>query len=133
MEKAELRKRLFLLIILFDMLVLLGVCLWFEFTHHPFMHWLDDLVYDNYNHYLPCDDLPAIDEVNEAVQANRGILEQIDQLAPAGIVGWQVEEPCPGRGDILFWYGSHDQRNQVEALIGSEESFFGIPIRMRNQ
>lgn len=132
MEKTELRKRLFLLIILFDMLILLGVCLWFEFTHHPFMHWLDNLMYDNYNHYLKCDDLPLLEEVELTVSMNQDTLMQIDQINP-GLVGWQVEEPCPGRGDILFWYGSHHQRTQVEALIGSEESFFGIPVRMRNQ
>jgi len=132
MEKKELRKRLFLLILLFDLLILLGFCLWFELTRHPFMHWLDNLLYDNYNHYLKCEDLPSINEVNSIIQAHRNILDGIDQLAP-GIVGWQVEEPCAGKGNILFWYGSHDQRNQIEEMIGSEIDFFGIPIRMRNQ
>jgi hypothetical protein len=128
----ERKKMIVLISVLAAGMICLGVFLVYELMAHPFRHWLDDLVYDNYNHYMPCEDLHTIGEVNEAVQANRSILEQVDQLAP-GIVGWQVEEPCPGKGDILFWYGSHDQRNQVEALIGSEESFFGIPIRMRNE
>lgn len=126
------KKMIVLISVLAAGMMCLGVFLVYEFMEHPFRHWLDDLVYDNYNHYLACEDLPAIDEVNAAVQAHPDILEQIDQLAP-GIVGWQVEEPCPGKGDLLFWYGGHDQRNQVEEIIGSGESFFGIPIRMRNQ
>jgi hypothetical protein len=126
------KKMMILIFALAAGMVFLGAVLVYELMEHPLRHWLDDLVYDNYNHYLPCEDLPMIGEVNEAVQAHPEIFKQVDQLAP-GIVGWQLEEPCPGRGDILFWYGSHDQRTYVEALIGSEESFFGIPIRMRNQ
>jgi len=127
------QKNLIILIaVLAFALVCIGAFLAIELIDHPIRHWVDDLVYDNYNHYLACEDLPALDEVYAAVQAHTDILEQIDHLAP-GIVGWQVDESCPGKGDLLFWYGSHDQRNQVEALIGSGESFFGIPIRMRNQ
>lgn len=113
-------------------LVCIGTFLAIELIDHPIRHWVDDLLYDNYNHYLPCGDLPSINDVNTTIQAYRFILDDIEQLGP-GTVGWQVEEPCADKGDILFWYGSHDQRNQIEEMIGSEVDFFGIPIRMRNQ
>jgi len=127
------RKRLLLLIsATVIVLTCLGAFLVLEMLKHPIRHRVDDILYDNYNHYLACEDLPVTDEVRSAIKTHQDVLDAVDQLAP-GIVGWQMEEICPGRGDILFWFGSHDQRNQVEALIGSEERFFGIPIRMRNQ
>ena len=128
----EQKKLIILIAVLVFALVCIGAFLAFELIKHPVRHWLDDLVYDNYNHYLACEDVPSINDVNTTIQAHRVILDGIDQLAP-GIVGWQVEEPCTGKGDILFFYGSHAQRNQIEEMIGSEDNFFGIPIRMRNQ
>ena len=126
------KRGIFLITILADILICLGVFLIFEFTKHPLMHWLDDLLYDNYNHYLKCEDLPLIEDIEAVVALHQDSLAQIDQLNP-GLVGWEVEDTCPGRGDILFWYASHANRNTIEEIIGSENNFFGVPIRMRNQ
>jgi len=126
------KKGIFLITILVDILICLGFLLFFEFKNHPLMHWLDNLLYDNYNHYLKCEELPLIEDIEAVVSLHQDILAQIEQINP-GLVGWEVEETCPGRGDILFWYASHANRNTIEGIIGSEDNFFGIPIRLRNQ
>ena len=128
----EQKKLIILIAVLVFALVCIGAFLAFELIKHPVRHWLDDLVYDNYNHYLKCDELPLIEEVEAVVALHQDTLAQIEQVNP-GLVGWEVEETCPGRGDIIFWYPSHANRNQIEEMIGSEIDFFGIPIRMRNQ
>jgi hypothetical protein len=128
----EIKRHSILIIVLAFALVCIGAFIAFELIEQPIRHWVDDLLYDNYNHYLSCEDLPLIDEVEAVVAIHKDTLDQIDQINP-GLVGWNVEETCSGKGDILFWYASHANRNKIEEIIGSKDNFFGIPIRMRNQ
>jgi hypothetical protein len=93
---------------------------------------LDDLIYDNKNHYLPCDQLPTEAEVNQVVQEHQNIVEAIKKVNP-GLVGVEIDSTtCPGRADLLIWYASHENRLEIEKIIG-DEPFFGVPYRLRNQ
>ncbi len=93
---------------------------------------LDDLIYDNKNHYLQCDMLPTEAEVNQVVQDHHDIVEAIKKVNP-GLVGVDIDSTtCPGRADLLIWYASHENRLEIEKIIG-DDTFFGVPYRLRNQ
>ena len=93
---------------------------------------LDDLIYDNKNHYLPCDKLPTEAEVNQVVQEHQNIVEAIKKVNP-GLVGVEIDSTtCSGRADLLIWYASHENRLEIEKIIG-DDTFFGVPYRLRNQ
>ena len=121
-----------------------------------------DKISDNRNHYLMCDQLPTVDEVNVTVQNHRDVIEKIIKEVGRKYrdgeikVTWEVKnnrgtalegdqngsyfgvywgEPytnCQntGRGDILFDYLSHSDREIIERTLG--ENFFGIPYRGEN-
>jgi hypothetical protein len=93
---------------------------------------LDNLIYDNKNHYLPCDKLPTEAEVNQVVQEHQNIVEAIKEVNP-GLVGVEIDSTtCPGRADLLIWYASHENRLEIERIIGGD-TFFSVPVRLRNQ
>ena len=93
---------------------------------------LDDLIYDNKNHYLPCDKLPTEVEVNQVVQEHQNIVEAIKKVNP-GLVGVEIDSTtCPGRADLLIWYASHENRLEIEKIIG-DNTFFGVPYRLGNR
>lgn len=93
---------------------------------------LDDLIYDNKNHYLPCDKLPTEVEVNRVVQEHQNIVEAIKKVNP-GLVGVEIDSTtCSARADLLIWYASHENRLEIEKIIG-DDTFFGIPYRLSNR
>ncbi len=93
---------------------------------------IDDLVYDNRNHYLPCERLPTEAEVRQVVTEHSDLIDQIESVNP-GNVGVEVSTPnCPGKADLLIWYASHRNRQEIETILGSE-TFFGIPVRLQNR
>ena len=93
---------------------------------------LDDLIYDNKNHYLPCDKLPTEVEVNRVVQEHQNIVAAIKKVNP-GLVGVEIDSTtCPGRADLLIWYASHKNRLEIEKMIG-DDTFFGVPYRLSNR
>lgn len=92
---------------------------------------VDDLVYDNRNHYLPCDALPTYGEVMVMISQHQDVLDEIEALNP-GFVGWEVHTPCEGRADLVFWYGGRSDRRKIEAII-DDATFFGIPYRLNNR
>lgn len=95
-------------------------------------HTIDNFVYDNKNHYLPCDKLPTEVEVNRVVQEHQDIVEAIEKVN-SGLVGVEIDTTtCPGKADLLIWYGSHTDRIQIEKVIGGD-TFFGIPYRLNNR
>jgi hypothetical protein len=91
----------------------------------------DNLVLDNRNHYLPCNKLPSRLEVENVVQEQQETIREILAVNP-GLVGFEVQEACPGRADIVIWYASHADRLAIEKTIGSN-AFFGIPYRLENR
>lgn len=72
--------------------------------------WIDNVLYDNRNHYLPCEQLPPVSEVERIVQEHQDIIQQIEAVNP-GLVGLEVNACGAGQNaDITFWYASHDDR-----------------------
>ena len=92
----------------------------------------DNFVMDNKNHYLPCDKLPTEAEVNRVVQEHQNTVEAIEKVN-SGFVGVEIDTTtCPGKADLLIWYGTHTDRIQIEKIIG-DDTFFGIPYRLNNR
>jgi hypothetical protein len=92
----------------------------------------DEIVLDNRNHYLSCEQLPAEAEVRQVMDGHQDVIKKIEQINP-GFVGVEMETSiCPGKADILFWYGTHEDRLLIEDIIAGE-TFYGIPYRLENR
>lgn len=92
----------------------------------------DQIVLDNRNHYLSCDQLPTAAEVRKVMEEHPEVIRKIEQINP-GFVGVEMDTSiCPGKADILFWYGTHEERLLIEKLIAGE-TFYGIPYRLQNR
>ncbi len=93
---------------------------------------IDDIVYDNKNHYLPCSRLPTELEVRKVVEERQEIIQQIEQVNP-DLVGVEIDTSmCPGKADLLIWYASHPNRLAIEKIIGGK-TFYGVPYRLQNR
>lgn len=92
----------------------------------------DELVLDNRNHYLACEQLPSEAEVTQVMEDHQDALKKIEQVDP-GFVGVEMDaSTCPGKADILFWYGSHEDRLRIEDIIAGK-TFYGVPYRLQNR
>ena len=92
---------------------------------------IDNFIYDNKNHYLPCEKLPSEAEVRKIVQEHQDVISAIEQVNP-GFVGVELSPSCAGKADLLIWYASHADRLEIEKIIGGD-TFFGIPFRLNNR
>ena len=90
---------------------------------------VDLTLYDNRQHYLSCNQLPAIEEVQRVMADHRDVLEQIEAAHPNVTI--MVDDSCPGKGSIRIDFPGRTQREQIEAIIGSD-TFFGIPYALIN-
>ena len=91
----------------------------------------NDIVLDNYDHFLPCEKLPASAEVNRIIQEHEAVLEAIRDVNP-GFIFVEIDDwTCPGRADIVISYGRHKDRLAIEKILGGH-TFFGVPCRLRN-
>ena len=92
----------------------------------------DNLIMDNWNHYLPCEEFPSETEVRSIVQQHQVMILKIEQVHP-GLVGVETNSStCPGKADLLIWYASHQDRLEIETILDSK-TFFGIPYRLQNR
>ena len=92
----------------------------------------DEIVLDNRNYYLSCAQLPTEAEVRQVMEAHQDVIEKIEQINP-GFVGAEMDmSTCIGKADIIFWYGTHQDRLQIESIIAGH-TFYGIPYRLINQ
>ena len=92
----------------------------------------DEIVLDNRNHYLSCEQLPSEAEVRQVMEEHPDVIKKIKQINP-GFVDIEIDNStCPGKADILFWYGTHKDRLLIEDLIAGE-NFYGIPYRLQNR
>jgi hypothetical protein len=92
----------------------------------------DQIVLDNRNHYLSCDQLPTAAEVRRVMEEHQDIIKKIEQIHP-GFVGVEMDASiCAGKADVLFWYGTHEERLLIEDIV-AEETFYGIPYRLQNR
>ena len=93
---------------------------------------IDNLLYDNRNHYLSCEQLPDMSKVMQVVEVHQNLIQEIEQIKP-GLVGVDIDTfTCPGKADLIFWYGSHANRLTIEGIIDNE-TFFGVPYRLHNR
>jgi hypothetical protein len=121
----------FSLIILMMVVVCLGSLLAIEARMKIVRRMIDNVVYDNRNHYLPCEKLPNEAEVNQVVQEHQAVIHSIEQVNP-GFAGVDVDSICPGKADLVIWYASHQDRVTIEGII-SGDTFLGIPYRLQNR
>jgi hypothetical protein len=92
----------------------------------------DNFILDNKDHYLSCDQLPSETEVSRILAEHQDVVQRIEQVNP-GYVGVEMDAgTCPGKADILIWFGTHQDRELIEKIIGGE-TFFGIPYRLQNR
>ena len=92
----------------------------------------DQVIFDNRNHYLSCEQLPSESEVRQVIEMHQDVIERIEQINP-GFVGVEMDtSTCPGKADILFWYGTHQDRLLIESTI-ADDTFYGIPYRLQNR
>jgi hypothetical protein len=92
--------------------------------------WYDNLVLGNKVHFLSCDDLPSLSEVEQGVAEHQDTIQKIERVNP-GFVWVEVAESCSGKADMLIWFGTRQDRLDIEEIIG-DDRFFGIPYRMYN-
>jgi hypothetical protein len=99
-----------------------------KFFHRAY----DEIILDNRNHYLSCNQLPLEVEVRRMVEEHQDVIKRIEQINP-GFVGVEMDTTiCPGKADILIWYGTHEERLLIENII-ARETFYGIPYRLENR
>ena len=92
----------------------------------------DEVILDNRNHYLSCEQLPMEAEVRRVMEAHQDLIVRIEQINP-GFIGVEMDtSTCAGKADIIFWYGTHQDRVLIESIIG-DDTFYGVPYRLRNQ
>jgi hypothetical protein len=115
------------------LVLILCVGVWiFEAQTKFFRRAYDEIVLDNRSHYLPCQQLPSEAEVRRMVEDHQDVIKKIEQVKP-GFVGVDIDtSTCPGKADILFWYGTHEDRVLIEDIIAGD-TFYGIPYRLENR
>ncbi|TDA65905.1 MAG: hypothetical protein D9V45_02890 [Chloroflexi bacterium] len=126
-RSSQIRKRRFWIVI-----AILVVGLVFLFQSHIIPRILSDVVYDNYDHYLPCERLPLATEVEAVVADHTGTVNQIQAISPD--VRFSLEKHvCGGadHADIVIYYPTHAHREQIETILGGK-TFFGTPARWIN-
>ena len=115
------------------LILILCVGIWILEVQTKFFRKLyDEVILDNRNHYLSCEQLPSESEVRRVMEAHQDVIVRIEQINP-GFVGVEMDtSTCPGKADIIFWYGTHQDRLQIESII-ADDTFYSIPYRLRNQ
>lgn len=128
--KNKLRKNISLLVI--GLLLICALATIVEWQFHVIQRAYDQFIMDNRNHYLSCQDLPTKIEAERIIEQYGDVVQQIQQVAP-GLVGVEIDTvTCEGKADLLIWYGTHQQRIAIEAIIAGD-TFFGIPYRLQNR
>lgn len=104
----------------------------FLFAAHVPQRLVDDLIYDNYNHYLPCERLPQAVEVEQALAEHAATVDQIRALSPNVDVQIGASQcSATKRADLIIFYPGHAQRVEIERILGGK-TFFGLPVRWQN-
>ena len=91
----------------------------------------NDVVLDNYDHFLPCEKLPTSAKVNRILDEHEDVLEAIRDVNPGFIFVEIDDHTCPGRADIIISFATHQDRLAIEEILGGH-TFFGVPCRLRN-
>ena len=115
------------------LILILCVGVWiFEAQTKFFRKAYDEMIWDNRGHYLSCEQLPSAAEVRRIMEDHQDVIKKIEQINP-GFVGVEMDtSTCPGKADIIFWYGGHQDRLLIEGIIAGD-TFHGVPYRMQNR
>lgn len=117
----------------------------------------DSVIMDNKNHYLSCDQLPSVEQVDKVVKEHKDVVEKVikdvgkryrdSEATPVWkentvsdgesfYVSFSWGESYPncqntGKGDVEIMYPAHQDRIIIEKIINGS-TFFGIPYKLRN-
>lgn len=123
-------RRISVLIVVFLVVCLVAFAI--ELQTNIIKRTIDNFIYDNKNHYLSCDKLPAEAIVREIILDNQAVVFEIERVNP-GFVGVDIETTaCPGKADLVIWFASHQDRLEIERII-SNDTFYGVPFRLQNR
>lgn len=92
-----------------------------------------EVIYALQDQVPACEKMPmrTIKEVQQLLEEHDNTRQQIEQLSPSGSISLMADDSrCPGRAEILIYYGSERQKKLIKKNIG--ETFFGVPYRMFN-
>jgi hypothetical protein len=98
---------------------------------HLFHRLADNLLYNNYHHYLPCSNLPDLVEVENVVAEHSEMVEKIKNVNPDNVEFIIDSWTCPGKASITISYASRDQRSKIDEIL-PDKTFFGIPVSFIN-
>ena len=101
-----------------------------ETTKHFLGRWIASTIYDNRAIFLSCDELPDLSDVKSVMEQHNQVIEEIKNIDPENIE-ITIDNSCPGKGSLIIYYPSHNDRTQIEELLG--DSFFGIPWKGINR
>lgn len=99
-------------------------------SKHFFGIWIASTIYDNRAIFLSCDELPDLSDVKSVMEQHNQVIEEIKNIDPENIE-ITIDNSCPGKGSLIIYYPSHNDRTQIEELLG--DSFFGIPWKGINR
>jgi len=102
-----------------------------ERRYRPLHRLYDQVRYEAYNHYLPCEALPTAKEAEAILADHAEAAERIRQTDPGYTDIVLDTERCPGRADAVITYFDRDDRRVIEAILSYRVDFFGIPARWR--
>jgi len=91
----------------------------------------NEVVLDDYDHFLPCEELPSAAQVRRIVEEHEDIVRAIQEINPGHIFVEVDYSSCLGRADIIVSYATHQDRLAIEEILGGH-SFYGVPCRFRN-
>lgn len=97
-----------------------------------FRAWVDDKLYDNYNPYLPCEEMPTLAEFDKVFQAHEDKVAELMRLSPNIRIDRQLQM-CGDEEKAMFliFYSSRAERELIEQELGGK-SFYGLPAIWRN-
>ena len=87
-----------------------------ENSTHFLRRIIDDALYDSYHHYLRCDELPLLEEVNKNVREHEKTVEQIKSLEINSVLFYVDSTYCIGRGSIVISYTSRATMKRILML-----------------
>lgn len=120
-----------LLIVAAALVACVGIAMFACVKTNALRHAYNELVLDNKDHFLSCDELPPVAEVERVVQEHQDVIEKIEQVNPGQIFVDVDTTTCPGKADLVISYPTHQNRLEIERIIGGDR-FFGVPYRLRN-
>jgi hypothetical protein len=79
----------------------------------------------------PCSSLPTIDRSESVWAQHADARSTLERMQPERSVKLELDiNRCPGRAEVLVYYGSERQRKKIQKSIGA--TYFGIPYRLIN-